>query len=220
MRSCICGGLWLLLFAAWTGGHDRTLAAGGSPDEVEKKLQEVERQLEHLRQEEQDLLRLRDQLRREAATKRANEPRRRDREKLQGTWALQAVRVSGVEAKNEDLKGTLGEEWKDLRLTFAGDHVTIRTPARPERRRVPYKLDPAKGPKHLDFDGQLNLGRNRTEYIYQWEGDELVLGFAFGEVVGGGTAEQVRRVTVRPRDFVATPETDAPVVMTFRRVKP
>src|SRR6516225_5041394 len=101
-----------------------------------------------------------------------------------------------------------------------GDRVTIRTRARPERRRATFALDPAKEPKQLDFDGRLNLGRNCKEHIYKWAGDKLVLGFAFGSVVGGGTAEQVRRCTLRPRDFVATPENDAQVVMTFRRVKP
>jgi hypothetical protein len=120
MKTCLCGGIWLLLLSPWAGGHDRARAAGDGPDEVEKKLQDVEKGLEHLRQREQDLLRVRD----------------------------------------------------------------------------------------------------RTEYIYKWEGGKLVLGFALGEVVGGGSAEEVRRATLRPRDFAATPETAAPVVMTFRRVEP
>jgi uncharacterized protein (TIGR03067 family) len=223
MKTCLCGGIGLLLLVAWVGGHDRARAAGDSPDEVEKKLQDVEKELEHLRQREQGLLRMRDRLRQEAAKRRAEGPKKKDQEKLQGTWALQTVQVTAAAAtliKNEDLKGTLVDEWKDLRLTFEGDRVSIRTRARPEPRRVTYKLDPTKDPKQLDFDGRLNPGRNRKEYIYQWEGDKLVLGFALGELVGGGSLEEVRRVTLRPLDFIATPETAAPVVMTFRRVEP
>jgi uncharacterized protein (TIGR03067 family) len=223
MKTCLCGGIGLLLLVAWVGGHDRARAAGDSPDEVEKKLQDVEKELEHLRRREQGLLRMRDRLRQEAAKRRAEGPKKKDQEKLQGTWALQTVQVTAAAAtltKNEDLKGTLGDEWKDLRLTFEGDRVLIRTRARPEPRRVTYKLDPTKDPKQLDFDGRLNPGQNRKEYIYQWEGDKLVLGFALGELVGGGSLEEVRRVTLRPRDFIATPETAAPVVMTFRRVEP
>jgi uncharacterized protein (TIGR03067 family) len=223
MKTCLCGGIWLLLFAAWLGGHDRTRAAGDGRDDVVKKLQNVEKELEHLRQREQDLLRLRDQLRQQAAKQRAEAPKAKDREKLQGAWALQTVQVTAMEAmiiRNEDLKGLLGEQWKDLHLTFEGGHVTVRTGSRPDPRRVTYKLDPTKTPKHLDFDGRLALAQRRKEHIYKWEGDRLVLGFALGELVGGGTWEAVRRTTVRPRDFIATPETAAPVVMTFQRVKP
>jgi uncharacterized protein (TIGR03067 family) len=184
----------------------------------------VEKELEYLREREEGLLQLRDRLRQEVAKKRAEEePNQKGQAKLQGTWALQAVQVTAADPifiKNEDLKGLLGDEWKDLRLTFDGDRVSIRSRSRPVPRRVTYKLDPTKDPKQLDFDGRLNPGRNRKEYIYKWDGDKLVLGFALGELVGGGSFEEVQRATLRPRGFRATPETAAPVVMTFRRVKP
>lgn len=72
MNTYLCGAFWLLLFPALLSGQAGTPAARDGVDDVEKKLQDLRKQIEELRQQEQALLKVRDQLQKEAAEKRAH----------------------------------------------------------------------------------------------------------------------------------------------------
>jgi uncharacterized protein (TIGR03067 family) len=136
---------------------------------------------------------------------------RAEKDKLKGTWAVEAVRLG-----NDNLdEGLWKDSKKDYRLTFEDDSVVIQGDADPKSQKAAYKLNLTKSPKELDI-GQ---GSSLKEYIYKFDGDKLVVAFARGVLVSGGTFAEVQRDTVRPRDFKETEETAAPFVLVLKRVK-
>jgi len=139
---------------------------------------------------------------------------RAEKDKLQGTWTLEAVRFGHSDAK--DLKeDQWGQEWKNLRLTFSGDGVVLQSPSNPKAKAEPYKLDPSKSPKELD----IGRGSSLEEYIYHLQGDKLMLAFSPGELVAGGTFTERQWQTRRPHDFKETPENAPPIIWILKRVK-
>jgi uncharacterized protein (TIGR03067 family) len=134
--------------------------------------------------------------------------------KLKGTWVLEAVRYGSIDSKNVKDE-QLPKDWKSFRLTFAVDRVLIQSAAEPKGKTEPYKLDPAKNPKEMD------IGReNPKEFIYKLDGDQLILAFAWGELVAGGTFAERHRRAGRPRDFKETKETAPPIIWILKHVKP
>jgi uncharacterized protein (TIGR03067 family) len=139
-----------------------------------------------------------------------------DKENLQGTWALEAVRLGDIDSKDEDLSSDLWKDWKAVRFTFSGDNVVVETPNSKKPKRETYKLNPAKSPKELD----IGEGPSPNEYIYRLDGDGLILAFAYGELVAGGTYAERQYHAGRPRDFRGTKETAPPIIWILKRAKP
>ena len=104
------------------------------------------------------------------AADKASDHHRAEKDNLKGTWALEAVRWG-----NLDVSGALWKDRKNLRLTFADDHVVIQSGAA-KPQKVTYKLDPTKSPREFDI-GQ---GASLKEYIYKLDGDKLIMAFGFG----------------------------------------
>jgi uncharacterized protein (TIGR03067 family) len=89
-----------------------------------------------------------------------------EQEKLKGTWTLVAAERGGQKAEEDRIK--------DIKLTVAGDKITLKTPNGDNVST--FKLDPAKKPKAIDIiptDGP-NKGKPRPG-IYELDGDTLKL---------------------------------------------
>jgi uncharacterized protein (TIGR03067 family) len=114
-----------------------------------------------------------------------------DQKKIQGTWTV----VSG----ERDGKPIPEEKTKSVRVTFAGDQVTLAHGD--ESNKHTFKLNSSKNPKEIDvdFDGKPGLG------IYELKGDTLKI--AHGEMG-----------SPRPKDFTSK-EGSGLTVMTMKRQK-
>jgi uncharacterized protein (TIGR03067 family) len=139
-----------------------------------------------------------------------------DKDKLQGTWAMEAVRWGDIDGKDEDLSSDLLKHWKTIRLTFAGESVVVKTPDTVNPQRATFKVDDTKSPKELD----IGEGPSPKEYIYRLDDDRLILAFAYGELVAGGTYAERQYHAGRPRDFKGTKETAPPIIWILKRAKP
>src|SRR5262249_17500084 len=132
------------------------------------------------------------------AANQATDAVQADKDKLEGTWVLEELRLGHIDAKDpKDVLKPGSKGWLDLRLTFAGDRVTVQGWGEPKPVTEPYKLDPAKSPKELD----IGRGKSLKEYIYKLDGDKLIVAFPFPELVAGGTFAERQRHILRPRDF-------------------
>jgi uncharacterized protein (TIGR03067 family) len=140
---------------------------------------------------------------------------RADKERLQGTWVLQEVRYGSIDAKGKDVRKRGSKDWQDLRLTFAGDRVTLRGWGEPQTVTSPYKLNPTRSPKELDIE----RGAPTKEFIYQLDGGRLFVALPVPELVAGGTFAERQRHIRRPRDFKETKETAPPIILVLKRVK-
>jgi uncharacterized protein (TIGR03067 family) len=136
-----------------------------------------------------------------------------EKDKLKGTWMLEAVRFGDV--NGPDLKLDRLPDWKDLRLTFSEKRVVVQSAANAKATPQPYTLDSSRSPKELD----IGEGSSLKEYIYDLQGDKLTLAFSLGELVSGGTLAQREWQTRRPRDFKETEESAAPVLWILKRAK-
>src|SRR4051794_31267612 len=93
-----------------------------------------------------------------------------EKERLKGTWVLEELRLGHLDAKGpQEARKPGSEGWLDIRLTFAGDRVTVGGWGESGPTSGPYRLDPAKNPKELD----IGRGASRREYIYKLDGDRL-----------------------------------------------
>jgi uncharacterized protein (TIGR03067 family) len=139
---------------------------------------------------------------------------RAEKDGLKGTWSLEAVRFGRSDA--EDLKeDRCPPDWKNVRLTFSGDDVVLRSDANPKGVAEPYTRDPSRSPKELD----IGRGASLKEYIYNLQSDKLILAFSPGELVSGGTFAQRQWQIRRPRDFRETEESAPPIIWILKRVK-
>src|SRR4051812_47459964 len=86
-----------------------------------------------------------------------------DAEKLQGTWAVVRLDAGGRRPPREEVDA--------MRVTFAGDVMTLRDGKRQESGT--FRLDPSKTPRELDLvpKGQEEVAR----FIYELDGDALRL---------------------------------------------
>lgn len=139
--------------------------------------------------------------------------RQTEKDQFNGTWALEQLCVGETEVKKDT---PIWKAAKDLRLTFKDGHVVIQGDETLKPRKEVYSVDAGKSPKQLDI-GQ---GQSVKEYIYKFEDGKLIVAFAPGVLVAGGTFAEVQRRTLRPRDFKKTTETAPPNVWVFKRVKP
>jgi uncharacterized protein (TIGR03067 family) len=99
-----------------------------------------------------------------SAADAAQKPQR-DGDRIQGTWT---VTSSEREGKKEP-----GTEKDPLQLEFAADTFRFLLPAG-ARHKQPYKLDPSKKPKTIDWlDGGKNGPSKPLLGIYELDGDTL-----------------------------------------------
>ena len=109
-----------------------------------------------------------------SGTAAQDKPGTSDKDKLQGTWSIESMKMGG--------KDMPAEELKKVKLTFTGDKVIVKADAKNEEHT--YTLDAAKKPKQIDITAKAEV----IPGIYELDGDTLKIATAHK----GG---------VRPTDF-------------------
>jgi uncharacterized protein (TIGR03067 family) len=99
-----------------------------------------------------------------AAPIQREDPVKKEKERLQGTWKIVSLKLHGMEAK--DPKEREGE------FVFKGDKWLLMPVAKGDKEVwLPYKIDVTRKPKEVDLDG---IG-GTVKGIYELEGDTLKL---------------------------------------------
>jgi uncharacterized protein (TIGR03067 family) len=97
----------------------------------------------------------------------ADNPKKKDLDKLQGTWAAATIEYNGEKV--------LGDLVKDLKVVVDGDTMTIKSEA-PEVEKygkATLKIDPSTMPKVVDVSITKGDEKGRTfEAIYEVDKDE------------------------------------------------
>ena len=116
-----------------------------------------------------------------------------DLKKFEGTWSVVSAKKGGKDAPED-------EKIQDVRLTFAGDKLTIKHGER--TMEGTFKIDPAKKPAQID----ITMMDKGVEGIYRFtKGGMLQL--CFNEPGGG-----------RPTEF-KSPEDSKTMILVLKRAK-
>jgi uncharacterized protein (TIGR03067 family) len=86
-----------------------------------------------------------------------------DREKIQGTWVVESIKMGGKDLPEEQTRG--------FKMVFDGDKVSITLDGKVKEGT--FKLDPSKKPKEIDV--VIKDAPKTGEGIYKLEGDKLTL---------------------------------------------
>jgi len=97
----------------------------------------------------------------------AADPTKNDKDKIQGTWKVQAVTLP-------DGKPLPADQLPDVRMTFDGDKVVMTQDGKKVEEGT-FALDPGKKPRAIDLLGK---GGKTGLQIYQFDGDTLKLAAA------------------------------------------
>jgi uncharacterized protein (TIGR03067 family) len=95
--------------------------------------------------------------------------KKKDEERIQGTWTVVSHEMVGKKTPAADLKAWPKWIIKDGTIT-ANDGK--------KKQVIPYKLDPSKEPKAIDLTMELPIdgkGKKTYPYIYELDGDTLKL---------------------------------------------
>jgi uncharacterized protein (TIGR03067 family) len=127
----------------------------------------------------------------------------RDQKQLQGRWRLTAVADSeGLAQREGFVKYTLVIKGNQMAREFKG---------RKAEKGQPFKLDPAKNPRQIDFKTRTGHKEWQDRVgIYALDGDKLRICFS--------TVVPVKE-SLRPTDFTIKPGSGR-VLLVFERVKP
>jgi uncharacterized protein (TIGR03067 family) len=98
-------------------------------------------------------------------------PMHADRDKLQGTWRVVAVR-SDVQEDTES---------KITHVTFREDKIVFTVAGRQEPQQARYRINSSKNPKWIDFELKIFDTSIWVEGIYALDRDALSLCFAGGQ---------------------------------------
>jgi uncharacterized protein (TIGR03067 family) len=125
-----------------------------------------------------------------------------DQEKMQGQWKLVDVNDSDGITKKRGFDEHV--------LVIKGGEMWEEPPAGEKAARRPFKLDPAKDLKRIDFrtEGKSKEGQQRYG-VYSLDGDKLTICFSTA-----APAEEARR----PTDFTVKPGSGR-VLLVYERVK-
>jgi uncharacterized protein (TIGR03067 family) len=118
----------------------------------------------------------------------ANEAAKAELNKLEGTWKVVSLEVAG--------KPVLMEKWKEMRLTFQGERMTVMG------QTMPFKIDPTKKPRHLDLTITRGEEKINWKCIYSLEGDTLKFLMPLAPKKGSKVQEPYGSVK-RPESFQA-----------------
>jgi uncharacterized protein (TIGR03067 family) len=119
------------------------------------------------------------------------ETTQKEKQKLQGAWAMISREVSGKKTDKEKLEGG--------RWTFDGDKIKITYQGKDEQ--ASYVLDPSKDPKTIDLNSSET--KRKAFGIYKFDGDILTVAYSLDE---------------RPKDWV-TKKGDKGIVLVLKRAK-
>lgn len=104
------------------------------------------------------------------ADKPKDDASKKDLDKLKGTWT-----ATKMEHDGDDL---LGNRFKELKLTFDGDKVSVKSDLADldNFTKLTIKIDPSTKPKLIDFTVSIGSEKGTVfEGIYKLDGEELTI---------------------------------------------
>jgi uncharacterized protein (TIGR03067 family) len=127
-------------------------------------------------------------------------PKRPDKDRIQGTWALVAWEEDGKKESREEFEARAG--FRNVKITFKGDSCpcTYSQGAGEVVLEMTFKLDPDKKPAALDLEVNLGLGPpSHNEFVYEFVDDDTLR-------ICRGKKQEVRpkELTSKGGQFVAT----------------
>lgn len=101
-----------------------------------------------------------------------DDPARDDKEKMQGTWTVEAASKGGEALPRDKID--------KMRVTITGDKIVIRDGEAGRTEEATFKLDPAAKPKTMDVIPGGGPSEKAVPGIYQLDGDVLKLCWSKG----------------------------------------